>query len=94
MRVENTGNLIIKDVAIASTLPLVYNTTAVTDSLTLGEVVVMEANITYNNSMIRDPNKVVWTNISYTSVAENETVTSQITIVPVRCTDNTTAGNL
>lgn len=88
----NTGNVILNDVQISSNVlpPLSYNATAVADSLSLGEVVVLESNITYNNTMIRAPNMVLWTNITATSAAENKTFTSQKTVAPNRCTVNTT----
>jgi hypothetical protein len=69
----------------------VYNATALADDLSLGEAVTMEANITYNNSMIRAPDMTLWTNITATSAAENETVTSSIKIIPTRCQTNSTS---
>lgn len=88
--VKNTGNVILKDVQISSSVPLEYNATEVTNDLNVNEEVVMEANITYNNSMIRAPDMLLWTNITAMSAAENETRTSSIKITPQRCTVNTT----
>jgi uncharacterized repeat protein (TIGR01451 family) len=88
--VKNTGNVILKDVQISSTVPLEYDATEVTNDLNVNEEVVMEANVTYNNSMIRAPDTVFWTNITAVSVAENETKTSFIKVTPVRCTVNVT----
>jgi hypothetical protein len=92
--ITNAGNVILSNVQITSTVPLSYNTTAVADSLSLGEVVVLESNITYNNTMIRAPNMVLWTNITTTSAAANKTTSAQITVMPNRCTVNTTGACL
>lgn len=94
MTVTNIGNVVLRDVVIASNVlpPLSFNATAVADSLSLGEVVVMESNITFNNSMIRAPNAVLWTNITATSAAGNWTASASITVVPNRCVSNNTGG--
>lgn len=88
--VKNTGNVILKDVQISSSVPLEYDLTEVTNDLNVNEEVVMEANITYDNDMIKAPDMLVWTNITAMSAAENETRTSSIKITPVRCEVNTT----
>lgn len=94
--ITNAGNVILSDVQITSNVlpPLSYNTTAVADSLSLGEVVVLDSNITYNNTMIRAPDMVLWTNITTTSAAANKTTSAQITVMPNRCKVNTTGACL
>lgn len=92
VKISNPGNVILKSVQIVSNVEpaLSYNESAIADNLSLSEEVVLESNITYNNSMIRDVNMVLWANVTATSAAGNTSKNVPVTITPGRCTVNAT----
>lgn len=90
--VANTGNIQLSGINVASDVDpaLTYNTSALADGLSVGEVVVMQSNITYNNTMIRAGTKRLSTNVSASSVTTSVNATSYATVTPQRCTNNDT----
>jgi hypothetical protein len=94
VKLANPGNVIIRDVQYTSNVApaLSGNTSAIADSLSLGEEVVLESNITYNNTMIRAPDMVLWFNVTANSSAGVTTTSWQVTITPTRYPVNTTGA--
>jgi uncharacterized repeat protein (TIGR01451 family) len=94
VKIANPGNVAIRDVQYTSNAQpaLSGNTSAIADSLSLGEEVVLESNITYNNTMIRAPNVVLWFNVTANSSAGPITKSVHVTVAPTRCTVNTTGA--
>ena len=94
VKLANPGNVIIRDVQYTSNVApaLSGNTSAIADSLSLGEEVVLESNITYNNTMIRAPDMVLWFNVTANSSAGVTTTSWQVTITPTRYPVNTTCA--
>lgn len=90
--VSNQGNVVLTNVSVISNVApgLTYNQSALDDGLSVGEEVVMQSNITFNNTMIRAGNMKLSTNATAKSVTANVSSTSFATIVPQRCVSNNT----
>lgn len=89
--VTNQGNILLGNTNLVSNVvPALTNQSALLDGLDVGEVVVLQSNITYNNSMIRAGNMSLSTNVTATGVTANVSATSAATIYPRRCANNDT----